>query len=106
MAGIRDAADAVQRLGRCQPGDKTMLDALLPFAETLAERLAAGDERAAAWSAGAARAAEAAQATAEMAARVGRARPLAERSIGTPDPGAVSMAWCLRAVADRAGEAT
>ena len=45
VAAIRDAADAVQRLGRCQPGDKTMLDALLPFAETLAERLAAGDER-------------------------------------------------------------
>ena len=108
VAGIRDAADAVQRLGRCRPGDKTMLDALLPFAETLAERLDAGDDRATAWAAGAARAAEAAEATAELTARVGRARPLAERSIGTPDPGAVSMAWCLRAVADQAarGEAT
>ena len=45
---------------------------------------------------------EAAQATAELAAKVGRARPLAERSIGTPDPGAVSMAWCLEAVAEHA----
>ena len=61
---------------------------------------------AAAWSAAAARADEAAQATAELTAKVGRARPLAERGIGTPDPGAVSMAWCLEAVAGRAGQAS
>jgi dihydroxyacetone kinase len=102
VAGIGDAAEAVQRLGQCEPGDKTMLDALLPFVETLAERLEAGDARQDAWHAAAGKADEAAQATAELAAKVGRARPLAERSIGTPDPGAVSMAWCLKAVAEHA----
>jgi dihydroxyacetone kinase len=102
VAGVGDAAEAVQRLGQCEPGDKTMLDALLPFVEALAERLDTGDTLGAAWSAAAGKAEQAAQATAELAARVGRARPLAERSIGTPDPGAVSMAWCLKAVADNA----
>ena len=65
-----------------------------------------GDTRAAAWSAPRPRPTQAAQATADLAAKVGRARPLAERSIGTPDPGAVSMAWCLKAVADNALDST
>ena len=37
-------------------------------------------------------AASAARSTAELRPRKGRARPLAEKSIGTPDPGAVSLA--------------
>ncbi|MFS0704409.1 DAK2 domain-containing protein, partial [Cellulomonas sp. 179-A 9B4 NHS] len=38
--------------------------------------------------------------------RVGRARPLAERSVGTPDPGAVSLAALLASVRGAgAGEA-
>ncbi|MBR7678810.1 DAK2 domain-containing protein, partial [Streptomyces daliensis] len=44
----------------------------------------------------------AAEARAQGSRRVGRARPLAERSIGTPDPGAVSLATVLVAVAARA----
>ena len=51
---------------------------------------------------------QAAQATAELRPKVGRARPLAERSVGTPDAGAVSMGMCVTAVAEvlvaRAGE--
>ncbi|HEY1176916.1 MAG TPA: DAK2 domain-containing protein, partial [Phytomonospora sp.] len=41
----------------------------------------------------------AAEATRELVPKVGRARPLADRSVGTPDPGAVSLALCARAVA-------
>jgi dihydroxyacetone kinase len=37
--------------------------------------------------------------TAQLRPRVGRARPLAERSIGTPDAGATSMGLILDAVA-------
>lgn len=92
-AGVRAAYDALVKLGGANPGDKTMLDALLPFVEAR--------EAGASW-AEAARAAEAAaQATAQLRPRVGRARPLAEKSVGTPDAGAISMALCLRA----AGEA-
>jgi len=32
--------------------------------------------------------------------KVGRARPLAERSVGTPDPGATSMGLVLTAAGD------
>jgi dihydroxyacetone kinase len=33
--------------------------------------------------------------TAPLVPRLGRARPLAERSVGTPDAGATSMALCV-----------
>uniref|UniRef100_UPI0012F62235 DAK2 domain-containing protein n=1 Tax=Actinoalloteichus spitiensis TaxID=252394 RepID=UPI0012F62235 len=42
----------------------------------------------------------AAEATADLVPRMGRARPLAERSVGTPDAGAVSLALIVRAVRD------
>jgi dihydroxyacetone kinase len=96
--GVRDAYDALVRLGGAEPGDKTMLDAIDPFAATLAEQVAEGDGLAPAWIAACRAAQEAAEATASMRPRVGRARPLAERSVGTPDAGAVSFALCVRAV--------
>jgi dihydroxyacetone kinase len=99
-AGIRDAYDALIRLGGAAPGDKTMLDALLPFVEQLEERVAEGEPRQKAWRAAAETAAKAARATAELRPKVGRARPLAERSVGTPDAGATSLAMCARTVAD------
>jgi D-erythrulose 4-kinase len=38
--------------------------------------------------------------TAELRPKVGRARPLAERSAGTPDAGAISLAMCTHVVAE------
>ena len=90
---------ALQTLGKAELGDKTMLDALIPFVEALRQQISTGTGLAAAWSAAAEVSEQAAQATAELRPRIGRARPLAERSVGTPDAGAVSMALCLRAVA-------
>lgn len=75
-----------------------MLDALLPFADSLAASAAAGEPLSAAWTGAAQASEEAAQATAQLRPQVGRARPLAEKSVGTPDAGAVSMALCLRVV--------
>jgi dihydroxyacetone kinase len=96
-AAVRRAAETVQKLGNANLGDKTLLDALLPFVDALEAELAAGRTLAEAWAAAASVADESAKQTAEFAAKVGRSRPLAERSIGTPDPGAVSMALCLAA---------
>lgn len=56
---------------------------------------------ASAWRSAGARAAEAAASTADMVARRGRSRVLGERSLGTPDPGAVSFAILMNTVADR-----
>ena len=99
-AGMRDGYDALIRLGGAAPGDKTMLDALLPFVEELERRVADGEPWQPAWSAAADVAIEAARATADLRPKVGRARPLAERSVGTPDDGATSPAMCARTVAD------
>jgi dihydroxyacetone kinase len=99
-AGMRDGYDALIRLGGAAPGDKTMLDALLPFVEELERRVAAGELWQDAWASAAEVATLAARGTAEMRPKVGRARPLADRSVGTPDAGATSLAMCARTVAE------
>lgn len=99
-AGVRDGYDALIRLGGASPGDKTMLDAFLPFVEDLERRVAGGEDWQTAWAVAADVATEAARATADMRPKVGRARPLAERSVGTPDAGATSLAMCAHTVAE------
>jgi dihydroxyacetone kinase len=98
-AGMRDGYDALVQLGGAAPGDKTMLDALLPFVEELERRVAGGEGWQDAWLRAADVASTAAEATADMRPKVGRARPLAERSVGTPDAGATSLAMCAHTVA-------
>jgi len=93
-AAMRDGYNALIELGGAAPGDKTMLDALLPFVETLEQRVSDGEPWQQAWAAAAEVATQAARATADMRPRVGRARPLAERSVGTVDAGATSLAMC------------
>jgi dihydroxyacetone kinase len=90
--------DAVIRLGGAKPGDKTMVDAAAPFREALTE---AFDRDAGAAIATAARVArEAADKTADIPARLGRARVLGEKSIGTPDPGALSFSLLMAALGE------
>ena len=95
---VRAAADRIQTLGGAKAGDKTMLDALLPFAEALEKTAQKRVPIADAWADAAAVAKKAAEATKDLLPKVGRARPQAERSLGTPDAGAVSLAMCLEAV--------
>ncbi|ADI07450.1 dihydroxyacetone kinase [Streptomyces bingchenggensis BCW-1] len=96
--GVAAAADGVMRLGKAEVGDKTMVDVLVPLAGALGEAVAEGQPLAAAWDAAATAAEAAAKATAELLPRLGRARPHAEKSLGTPDAGAVSLALIARAV--------
>jgi len=95
-AGAAAARDAIQRLGGAKVGDKTMVDALEPFVTTLAAQIGAGRALPEAWREAALAAGVAAAATAELTPKLGRARPLAERSIGHPDAGAVSLAICAK----------
>ena len=97
-SAIRAGAASIQRVGKAELGDKTMLDALVPFADELERQLGMETVLPDAWDAAATVAVEAAEATASLVAKVGRARPLAERSVGTPDPGATSMGLILTAV--------
>ncbi|WP_432574788.1 dihydroxyacetone kinase family protein [Kineococcus sp. SYSU DK005] len=100
-AGASASVEAVQRLAGARVGNKTMLDAQVPFAEALAERVGAGDDLKTAWAAAAQASTAAAEATKDLRPQIGRARPLAERSLGHPDAGAVSLALVTRTVADR-----
>ncbi|MET2718388.1 dihydroxyacetone kinase family protein [Streptomyces harbinensis] len=97
-AGVTRAGEEVRRVGGARVGDKTMVDVLVPFADTLAAATGAGDRLAAAWDRAAGAAGEAAAATADLLPQMGRARPHAEKSLGTPDAGAHSLALIVRAV--------
>ncbi|MFD5317951.1 dihydroxyacetone kinase family protein [Streptomyces sp. NPDC127098] len=97
-SGVAGAAAGVQRLGKAEVGDKTMVDALVPFADALGAAVATGAPLATAWDTAASAAEAAAAATAELLPRMGRARPHAEKSLGTPDAGAHSLALITRAV--------
>ncbi len=94
-AAVAAGLEALQTLGKAKVGDKTMLDSLVPFVDSLTEQVNAGTDLTQAWQQAAAISEQAAQDTAQLRPQIGRARPLAERSVGTPDAGAVSMALCL-----------
>ena len=101
-AGVapRAALDAVTAYGNARLGDKTLVDAFLPFVESLEADLGAELPVGAAWVNAAATAVRAAESTASLTPRLGRARPLAARSLGHPDPGAMSFAIVMTAVSE------
>ena len=100
---VRSFAESIQELGGAQRGDKTLLDALLPFVDALCEEHAELPLQEA-WTKAAAMAQEQAEATAELRPKVGRARPLAEKSVGTPDAGATSMGLILVSLGEALGQ--
>jgi len=91
----------VQRRGKAEAGDKTMLDALLPAAGALWAAAGAGMSLGEAMRSSAAAAEEGMKATIPLIARKGRASYLGERSAGHQDPGATST-WLLLDAAARA----
>jgi dihydroxyacetone kinase len=103
VEAVTAARDAMVGLGHAEAGDKTVIDAFSPFVEMLSQEIAQGRAAAPALRASAVAATTAAAATAGLRPRKGRARPLADRSVGTPDPGAVSLALIATALADKAG---
>ena len=101
-AAVNALRDAIITLGKAEAGDKTMVDALLPFADTFTQAIDDGGSLATSLRAAAEAAAKAADATAGLSPKKGRARPLAEKSLGHPDPGAVSFGLIARRLADYA----
>jgi len=98
-AGALAARETVARLGGAKIGDKTLLDALDPFATTLAQEARSGRPLPAAWRNAAMAARRAAEETARLAPKLGRARLHGARSLGHPDAGALSLALCAEAAA-------
>ncbi|HEU5333627.1 MAG TPA: dihydroxyacetone kinase subunit DhaL [Actinocrinis sp.] len=104
VAMLRAAAEGIKARGKAELGDKTLLDALVPMADAVERRLARTDAPApdgaelARVAADTARAA--AEATTALQARRGRASYTGERSIGSPDAGAVAVAVMAERIAD------
>jgi dihydroxyacetone kinase len=88
----------IQDLGKASLGDKTMLDAMQPFCESLSNEYQKGLSLKSAWSIASEVAEKAAKETANLIPKIGRARPLAERSLGHPDAGAVSFAMMVSTI--------
>ncbi len=100
VRAVRESATQLKAFSKAELGDKTMLDALFPFVDTLVAEAEGGASLSQAWRTAAAAGVAAAEATASLVPKIGRARPLAERSVGTPDPGAVSLGLIITAIGD------
>jgi phosphoenolpyruvate---glycerone phosphotransferase subunit DhaL len=99
-AALEAAIAGVQMRGKAEPGDKTMVDALMPGKDALEQALAEGAEFADALRRSASAAEEGMRATVPLVARKGRASYLGERSAGHQDPGATSSYLLLKTAAD------
>jgi dihydroxyacetone kinase/dihydroxyacetone kinase-like protein len=92
VAMLRAAAEGIKARGQSDLGDKTLLDALVPFTDRLEQELSSGAEAGKALAAATATAREAAEATKELVAKRGRASYTGERSRGSVDAGAMAVA--------------
>lgn len=100
IAALQAAVAGIQqRGGGAQPGDKTLVDALVPALEALQEAQAAGRTLAEALEAAAGAAEAGAAATAPLKSKHGRAGWLQDQTIGVQDPGATVAAIVMRALA-------
>ena len=88
----------VQKQTQAKPGDKTMMDALVPAIEAM--QACASDDIKEIMTAGANAALEGAKKTVDMKANFGRARNYGERSIGYADSGATSWSCMLASFAE------
>jgi len=107
LAGWSDALAAglkgVETRGKAEPGDKTMVDALMPAVEALQRAQSDGAELNAALEQSAAAARKGMEDTVPLVARKGRASYLGERSAGHQDPGATSSYLLVQAAVDTFG---
>ena len=96
VAGVQ----GVQARGKAEPGDKTMVDALIPARDAFRGAVDEGATFADALQRSATAAEEGMKATIPWVARKGRASYLGERSAGHQDPGATSSYMLLKTAAD------
>lgn len=101
IEGLKDmfahALSALEDISGAKVGDKTMMDAIIPASEAIAD-YAGGDERGL-FEAAAQAAAQGAEATRQFVSKFGRAKSYGTQTIGTPDAGAVSAAYFFRGLA-------
>ncbi len=91
---------ALAAAGKAKPGDKTMLDPVHAANQAVLELGNSRPELAVLLTNASEAARKAAESTARMPARAGRASRLGDRALGHPDPGAVSFSIVLGAMAE------
>lgn len=87
------AVRAIEQSGKARPGDKTILDALGPAVDAFATEVERGGSVSSAVYSARHAARVGAEATKTMLPKAGRARWMGERSLGSPDAGAVAAVW-------------
>jgi dihydroxyacetone kinase len=97
-SAFQDGCSAISELGGARPGDRTMLDALVPAAAAYSEAINSGQSAREALRAAAEAARLGAAATASMKPRLGRSSYLGDRALGHPDPGALAVAVWIGAM--------
>jgi phosphoenolpyruvate---glycerone phosphotransferase subunit DhaL len=103
-AALEAGVKGVQARGKAEPGDKTMVDALVPALEALRAAGGEGSGLTDALRRSADAAEEGMRATIPLEARRGRASYLGPRSVGHQDPGATSTQLLLAVAADTFGD--
>lgn len=99
VAGIQSTGE--RSFGRgAVVGDKTLIDALVPCADSWTASAEAGDDVVTAFRKGAEAAVQGAKSTADIVARMGRAGAVGERSLGYPDAGAHALGVIFTALSD------
>jgi dihydroxyacetone kinase phosphoprotein-dependent L subunit len=102
IAMLRASIEGIKQRGQSDLGDKTLLDALVPAVDSLEASIADpamhGDHGVAAIQKAADVAVKAAEDTAPMIAKRGRAAYTGERSIGSVDAGATAIGVILQAI--------
>lgn len=98
LNAINSGIAEIRNLGKAEIGDKTMLDAMIPFIDYLNAASKSGKSLANSWDGASKITNEAASSTSKLSPKIGRARPLAERSIGTVDAGATSFAIVIASI--------
>ena len=100
VAMLRSAVEGIMKRGGASLGDKTLLDALVPLTDAIEADLDKGLDGKAVAQHAAEVARAAAEETAKLEAHRGRASYTGERSIGSPDPGAIAIAVLSERVAE------
>jgi dihydroxyacetone kinase-like protein len=93
----KEGSDNVMSRGGAKPGDKTMVDALVPAAQNSADATGSVTEAMTAAATGAVAGRDASE---DMIATMGRAKTLGEKSLGKPDAGCVSVAIIAETMRD------
>ena len=95
---VNSFVKSIQQLGGANVGDKTMIDAQVPFAEVFESSISQGLSFIDSWNRAAIASTSAAKETANLTPKMGRARVLAEKSLGHPDPGATSFSLIVSSI--------